>query len=1823
MMKRTISLLLSFIVFFQTGFLSVSALSNSSLGSYALNASFSEYITLGDSTFRQTQHLEDNGNNTYTLTVSLSSKLSSSDQNENPQQSQNHYFTATQSGEYLIELWGGNGADGQDTSYSGGGKGGSGGHIYGVIYLEAGDTLYYTLGGNGSQTSNADSGGGVNGDGGHHGEIGSYMVGGGGGYAAVYLFDTGEFEEKYTDDNGNLQKDIEESDRTSKYIMIAAGGGGGGAGNGFSIGGSATGTPDGGDGGSVGGNYGVISGAGYDVPGTFFAGSDGSSSGTSASYVGHGATNVPGFVSDTITTIFDVEAPNDWKGTYNNNTAGGAGGAGNMRGGSGGAGFCGGSGGIMTGLLVPTNVGGGGGGSSFIADNVDYNDLSDEIKALLENENPSATGGAVNITFVGEQTPEDNNFTLSGTVSEYFDVENIVASSGEITLEGDTFTVTGAHLAMSDGGESGTLSVSLLLRPKNGFAGGNNVPLLENGIVTCVSGDNTANIVLHEDCSAVNVPLDFTVITHSYVTNIRGQTYSVSQLYTDNYADVRNELSYHWQYDFIDSIGEYIVSDSSGVVLQASGTITALETSSYTVAFTVTPKSGTPAAVGEPVEEQQFFKTATITLFSSNSGELNGNRLDYTKSLTYDENTDTYELSLRVKTGTDTSYKNINPIRSPYSEEHANLTVIVPADGYYMIQLWGGNGGKGNGNNGGSGGSGGYVQGVVYLTAGETLTARIGKNGNDGSSSRSGGVGGQSTYMQIDTAYSMIAGGGGGGGGYGGLDWGLVPGSPGTSSSSTSNSYSGSPDDYNGENGENGSLFAGGGAGGEAGGNFRDGSVLTDASGLSAEAQSLYDAASQSDYTNNGGGGAVYITPLQLDKNQSTATEDIESALSGYLVDVDISDYFTIESVSVQNFRDSDGSTWDCVHTQTVSGQHLSVTDIDPEIIFTETTDANGLTEITGGAGFDVRVRLSVREGFLGGNDVPVLSYDNIDNSTGMKLSQGESSLQINRQGANNPSDPNKSDFANVSIRYNADLSGLETYDKNYILGDPGIAHSELFSYESSTDYTWEDDFVEFIDPNDVTTVYTPSATTSIPIEVGIRPLTETPVKASVGPVAVEESASKDAVIHVLYQVVYNLTNLHTDDTPDDETGRYLVEPEQAYSAVIIADTGAIRPAQITVTVGGRTLAVDEYTYDPRTGDFLIPAEQVTGNIEITAGADMMEYYTIHYVYEASPGSQEIMQYEQEYEVGAQLGEKFSDTYDPTEYTGYTFGWDWGADEGIATMPRRDIWVFGTYTAIEHNLTIEYVDEMGNKLFDDHTETLTYGSVYNVVSPVKSGYLADMLTVSGTIEGDTVIRVTYSPTGNQLNIIYIYKDSNTVFETHNETVETDVSYSVPSPVVPGYTADLAEVSGVMTAEGVTVSVYYSPNTYTVTFDANGGNCTVTEKTIVYNDIYGYDGTAYAALPTPIRVGYEFTGWYLGDTLITEETPVTRLEDHTLTAGWKGTEYQLTVRYLYENGLPAADEFTVRVAFGENYSVTPPDIPGYTAVPSVVAGTMPAQNTIVTVTYQKNSFLLTIRYLYEDGREAYPEQTQEVMRGTAYSVPSPAVTGHTPDIDYVQGEGLTEDTTFTVTYFPNEYTLTVHYRNENGTQLFEDYTAVLHYGSAYSIQSPEYAGYTPSIPVVSGTMGATDQEVTVIYYPGEVPEIISVDIEWGELSYEVLYTDWNPDTHSYGTTSIDPQTAGANYVKITNRSTINVSANVTVAIDSGYAQYFGSYFTENDAKSDPALTVSDFVLETDGVGNNKTLWLWLNEANPDALSESGLGGNITVGSCTVSIAKVGE
>ncbi|MDY4144901.1 MAG: InlB B-repeat-containing protein, partial [Bacilli bacterium] len=53
---------------------------------------------------------------------------------------------------------------------------------------------------------------------------------------------------------------------------------------------------------------------------------------------------------------------------------------------------------------------------------------------------------------------------------------------------------------------------------------------------------------------------------------------------------------------------------------------------------------------------------------------------------------------------------------------------------------------------------------------------------------------------------------------------------------------------------------------------------------------------------------------------------------------------------------------------------------------------------------------------------------------------------------------------------------------------------------------------------------------------------------------------------------------------------------------------------------------------------------------------------------------------------------------------------------------------------------------------------------------------------------------------------------------------------------------------------VTLTATWTANSYTMTFDANGGTVSTSTKTMRY-------GTTYTDLPTPTRAGYTFQGWY--------------------------------------------------------------------------------------------------------------------------------------------------------------------------------------------------------------------------------------------------------------------------------------------------------------------------------------------------------------------------
>ena len=110
---------------------------------------------------------------------------------------------------------------------------------------------------------------------------------------------------------------------------------------------------------------------------------------------------------------------------------------------------------------------------------------------------------------------------------------------------------------------------------------------------------------------------------------------------------------------------------------------------------------------------------------------------------------------------------------------------------------------------------------------------------------------------------------------------------------------------------------------------------------------------------------------------------------------------------------------------------------------------------------------------------------------------------------------------------------------------------------------------------------------------------------------------------------------------------------------------------------------------------------------------------------------------------------------------------------------------------------------------------------------------------------------------------------------------------------PGYKCiDNLSHSGTVDGETVSLNIEWETIEYTVTFNANGGTCSETERKIKYEETYqgkdNGDGTyKYGVFPTPTRSGYTFKGWFTADSggtqvLVTDLIPPSNV---TLHAQW--------------------------------------------------------------------------------------------------------------------------------------------------------------------------------------------------------------------------------------------------------------------------------------------------------------------------------------------------
>lgn len=109
-------------------------------------------------------------------------------------------------------------------------------------------------------------------------------------------------------------------------------------------------------------------------------------------------------------------------------------------------------------------------------------------------------------------------------------------------------------------------------------------------------------------------------------------------------------------------------------------------------------------------------------------------------------------------------------------------------------------------------------------------------------------------------------------------------------------------------------------------------------------------------------------------------------------------------------------------------------------------------------------------------------------------------------------------------------------------------------------------------------------------------------------------------------------------------------------------------------------------------------------------------------------------------------------------------------------------------------------------------------------------------------------------------------------------------------------------------------------------------------------------------------------------------------------------FTLTIHYLYAGGGKAAEDHVESLMQDTAYSVTSPEISGYTVDKEIVSGTMPAENVTETVTYTKRSDLsYTVNY-YWNGTDTKVKESKTVDGKTfRESVTESPVTikGYTP------------------------------------------------------------------------------------------------------------------------------------------------------------------------------------------------------------------------------------
>jgi uncharacterized repeat protein (TIGR02543 family) len=206
----------------------------------------------------------------------------------------------------------------------------------------------------------------------------------------------------------------------------------------------------------------------------------------------------------------------------------------------------------------------------------------------------------------------------------------------------------------------------------------------------------------------------------------------------------------------------------------------------------------------------------------------------------------------------------------------------------------------------------------------------------------------------------------------------------------------------------------------------------------------------------------------------------------------------------------------------------------------------------------------------------------------------------------------------------------------------------------------------------------------------------------------------------------------------------------------------------------------------------------------------------------------------------------------------------------------------GTDNISVRTVTVTFQDD--ENIVTETSATTRYGQPVTLPTATRAGYTlswyqgSTLVTATTPITDNVTLTAHWTAnTNTEYTVQYIRPalDGSELTESETKTGTTDEKTAAVAKDYKGFTAQ-AVTQQTIAAEGSTVvNIYYDRNTYTVTFNSNGGT-SVGVKTATY-------GNTITAPASPTRPGYTFAGWYLEGS---EFDFGTAIEDNiTLIAQW--------------------------------------------------------------------------------------------------------------------------------------------------------------------------------------------------------------------------------------------------------------------------------------------------------------------------------------------------